>query len=358
MLKRCPKHAIVKNKESVIVGRFHIKARFAVTVSSGVIFIFALMSAVGTSNAVSSIYGNLYLDSLNGGAKKRLVKMKSHEIGQVAWQPNGDLIAYIAKSELSSKGWLSVVGSVDRKRSKIAQDVSAEGVTPDFIWSPDGMKIAYRKFSRYTESLHVIDMATRKRTQISEDDEDVGGFSWSPDAKSIYYTDGAHLYVADVVTGQKMVFYRSIEPETLDDVKVAPETGMVALSDVVEGIYLLTSTGRKLRAKLVRGKKQVMDFGWSPNGRWLAYTVDIREEYELLYAVQSDGSKRRRLSSKSGLFYEFKWTPNSRSIIIMDSDKTWPIKVNVGSRKKKIVKTFEAPNFTISWDGQYVAYPN
>jgi len=58
----------------------------------------------------------------------------------------------------------------------------------DMAFSPDGKSIAVsRRYNRFSENIYLVDIETKKSTQLTEDEEDIVGLTWHPNGKQLVY---------------------------------------------------------------------------------------------------------------------------------------------------------------------------
>lgn len=90
-------------------------------------------------------------------------------------------------------------------------------------------------------------------------------------------------------------------------------------------IYTVDSKGGRPR-QITHGKQNSYDPKWSPDGKWILFSicgVEYREEYRVrpsLWVVKPDGSGLRRLCGLPDEYYasyEYSWCPNNREISLL-----------------------------------------
>ena len=136
--------------------------------------------------------------------------------------PDGKRVAYF--SDATGEYQLCVRDVATGETTQVTTDLDRKVYHPR--WSPDGKKIL---FGDKDYALHVVDLATKKRTKIDEshyldNDEftwEVSDYAWSPDSRWVAYSlprenrnNAIHLY--DTVEGRKVPltddFYENLNP--------------------------------------------------------------------------------------------------------------------------------------------------
>ncbi len=121
-------------------------------------------------------------------------------------------------------------------------------------WSPDGKQIAYVSDQGGEYRLHIVPQDGKGEHKVIEarDAGFIFGLDWSPDGKRIaYYDNSQSIYVLDIATGASR--------------KVA---------------------GNRVYTPLVG-----LSYSWSPDSRWLAYTVDTQPLVSTLFLYDADQDK-------------------------------------------------------------------
>jgi Tol biopolymer transport system component len=77
-------------------------------------------------------------------------------------------------------------------------------------------------------------------------------------------------------------------------------------------------------------------FGWSPNGRRIAFSADNSDSGSKLDVVDLATDNLRTLRSPAGT--DVAWSPDSRRLLVTADCKIWRVSA-VGSRRPRLVRT-------------------
>ena len=136
--------------------------------------------------------------------------------------PDGKRVAYF--SDATGEYQLYVRDVATGETTQVTTDLDRKVYHPR--WSPDGKKIL---FGDKDFALHVVDLATKKRTKIDEsryldNDEftwEVSDYAWSPDSRWVAYSlprenRNNAIFLYDTVEGRKVQltddFYENLNP--------------------------------------------------------------------------------------------------------------------------------------------------
>ena len=165
------------------------------------------------------------------------------------------------------------------------------------VWSPDGRYIAFCRISKGETGIYVIPASggteRRLRTTLWEEQElyeviwNAGRLSWSPDGKSLAFSDRA-----------------------------SPD-------EPASSIFLLPLDSLDAR-RITTPKRSRGDFNpvFSPDGQTLAF-FRISQEVQSIYTVPVSGGEEQRLFSNAPYNWGLAWAPDGRSIVFADAG--WPV---------------------------------
>ncbi len=263
----------------------------------------------------------------------------------------------------SSDGTHLLIGS-DEHLSTVAADgtghheiVDEEIVSGVPAWSPDGTRIAVGFEVDGSPRLFVIDADGTGRRNLTPDRQtvgDVGSYAWSPDGRSIVFgaapgtAGGETAATLDVLSAEGGPIRQVLRA---DPGLAITEWSSPAWSPDAGSIVYDVSAGSPLdiRLELVSAEakgaapKQLSPAGedayaavWSPDGRWVAFTVWRGGTGPAdLYVMNADGSGARKLAEDVGA-NDHPWSPDSASITFgrtgagSDLDGLWLVNASSG----------------------------
>jgi WD40-like Beta Propeller Repeat len=197
--------------------------------------------------------------------------------GDFAWSPDGTRIAY-ATPGLDSGLYIANGDGTQPTPVPGTEDLTVDQVPPS--WSPDGTRLAYSISGPNDHNqVHLIQLDTGVRTDLVEEGRDP---VWSPDGRHMAFVASAGIGVVNADGGD------------------------------------FTLVG-----------KDGYEFAWSPDGTRIVYHVEYREQpsndfHEELWVVSSDGAHRANIlpvgCCPGGIVDEgFAWSPDGSRIAFIDA---------------------------------------
>ncbi|HEX6629518.1 MAG TPA: S41 family peptidase, partial [Gemmatimonadaceae bacterium] len=156
-------------------------------------------------------------------------------------------------------------------------------------WAPDSRRLVYASDRDGHVELYLYDFAARRESRLTSGQGDAVTPRWSPDGTRLAYVRGGReLRVLDVASKRDRVVARGgfDRPPFLSD-----------------------------RA-----------FAWSPDGRWLAYSMQAGDrQFTNLFVVSADGGESRPVSWLSNVFSgAVSWSPDGRYLLMSTTQRTEP----------------------------------
>lgn len=156
-------------------------------------------------------------------------------------------------------------------------------------------------------NLYVRTLPTGRTEQLTRGGGTVAP-RWSPSGDWVAYLDNDRLTVQRATGGRERVISGGDVAATDRDYAWSPREDQLAFVGRNAGLYLATPGAQRVR-ELVRGRpgqnqEQVTDFAWSPDGRWLTYTLysvtptpgsASSQRVASIWRIDADGSHARRL---------------------------------------------------------------
>jgi Tol biopolymer transport system component/DNA-binding winged helix-turn-helix (wHTH) protein len=181
-----------------------------------------------------------------------------------------------------------------------------ESLDFDPVWSPDGRYIAFCRILKGATGIYIIPAlggAERKVRSTLWDDQEFdevfwfGRLSWSPDGKSLAYSDRASPNEA-------------------------------------ASIFLLSLASPEVR-RLTSPLRSRGDFNpeFSPDGQTLAFARDS-QGVQSIYAIPVSGGAEQRLTSDAAQKWGLTWTPEGREIVFASSSWLWKISLHGGEPQR------------------------
>jgi Tol biopolymer transport system component len=251
------------------------------------------------------------------------------DYGNIELSPDRRQIAAAVLNDDTRRRELWLYDAGDGHRSRLDTNAADENW---LVWSPDGKRVVFN--SQRTRGLDIYgrDMAAGAQEQLLAIDEERGQWpvSWSPDGKDIL-----------VVTNTK---------DTGNDIWVLPIAG-----------------GRK-PYPFLNSEAQENWAAFSPNGKWVAYSLQERGSETQLYVTSFPKPGRRYLVSARGGF-QARWRRDGRELFFLATNGTLTTSLMAADVKTEgaefelngVSKLFDTPvpyppyhAFDVSADGQHV----
>lgn len=277
---------------------------------------------------VRGVRSELYVINADGSGKRKVLETAQygptypyelHELGGIAWSPNGRSIAFVGMSEDRNVD-VYVVRTDGRGRQRLTRDPRVDG---NPAWAPDGRKIAFtRRGARETFQIYVMNADGSRKRRLTRNGYIHFSVVWSPD-------------------GQKMLFERPNRPHT-----------------EAEELYIMNADGSGQR-RLTRNPARDGGPVWSPDGRQIAFTREWKNGHQEIYVMNADGSGQRSLTpARSTSFYP-SWSFDGRKIAFTGGKPLAPpdgiFVMNAdGGEQRRLTQHGSHPAW--SPDGQMIAF--
>lgn len=209
-------------------------------------------------------------------------------------------IAFTSKRDGNAEIYIM---DIDGKNLQNLTNHPAVDFSPTF--SPNGRWMAYVS----NQSIYLMNSRTKERHWLT----DGNAPDWSPDGESIVFVSRR--------AGKSNIYKTNINGEEVQQLtneassgspSWSPDSQWIAFSSKQDGeifssIYVMTADGRKQR-RLARGRNPV----WSPDGKQIAYILDIAGSG--VYVMNTEGQNSRRVTPENIWVEHPAWSPDSQWI--------------------------------------------
>lgn len=193
-------------------------------------------------------------------------------------------------------------------------------------WSPDGRWIAFLASPEMQNSapeIYLIRPDGGEVIRLTYTSEFKEGLSWSPDGKSIIYSQtsgpagyaSVTLFMVDIYTRQ--ILQLTNTPGVYEHSPAWSHRGdVIAFVSVREDdrpqyfkLMIMNPDGSNIR-QVMDVPNDVVSVEWSPDGTKIAFSAG--EDCADLYIINQDGSGLQRLTNDSGVDYSATWSPDGK----------------------------------------------
>ncbi|MGB7537282.1 MAG: hypothetical protein WBM17_01970 [Anaerolineales bacterium] len=211
---------------------------------------------------------DLYTMHADGSNAKQLTKTGDQDEVEPAWSPNGDVIGCLCGPSDGNAGDICLVNADGSGETNLTPD---DPDVDDFIWSPDGSRIAFG-MPIFPEEIWMMGADGSGKDNLSNNPADDGGIAFSPDGT--------------------MIAFRSDRDGKTNQIYI------LRLEDSF--IYPLTDN------ELVNVQP-----AWSPDGTWVVFiSAKSLGEFDFeIYAVRVDGEGLANLTNNPGKDMDPDWEP-------------------------------------------------
>jgi Tol biopolymer transport system component len=303
---------------------------------------------------------DIWLISTEGGDPLRLTTSEKRDTSP-RWSPDGKHIAFISTRD--EKTQIFIISPLGGEADKLTD--SKTGVQ-SVEWSPDGRRIAYTSQQELTPEeekkqkdrddtqvvdkdfkmsrLWVIDVQTRKATELVKENYMVQDPQWSPDGRHIAYTavptpkaddlNLSDIWLVEVESGK--VLKLTDNPGTDTSARWSPDGKRVAYlsRDVNNGVLgqlkltVMPTNGGAPKEVAPGFLYQPGAPTWSADGGTLFFVAQVRTTSQL-FSVPAAGGDPKQLSRIAGTMTQASFSRDGSTIAFAQSDVQHPAEVCV-----------------------------
>jgi Tol biopolymer transport system component len=165
--------------------------------------------------------------------------------------------------------------------------------------------------------LETMDIATGLRQVVYSENASMQAPNWTTDNKALIYNKDGSLFSYDLTTAKVAEIFTDTVKNNNNDHVLSFDGKMLGLSSSSNGnsygsrVYTMPASGGK--PKLITPTGPSYLHGWSPDGKWLTFTGQRNNEFDI-YKVPATGGPEVRLTNAKGLDDGSEYSPDGKYI--------------------------------------------
>jgi dipeptidyl aminopeptidase/acylaminoacyl peptidase len=278
---------------------------------------------------------------------EQMLKMKN--ISGVVPSPDGSKVLYTVREAVMGDDKSEFVNQVflcNSDGSNTIQLTKNEKNSSNPSWSPDGKWITFTSARDGKNNLYLMSVIGGEAEKISDVKSGVGGYKWSADGKMIAFTqaDGAGDVEEKNKKGKNDWYFMGEEIKQ-------NRLFVLWMNDK-------DSSGKRKWKQLSKENRNIINFDWSPDGKWIAYAhgrspmVNDNVYADIAMIEVGSGTIKNVISTNAGETTPF-FSPDGKWIAYIVSEdpvvwagKNWVSIISVDGGKP--VKLAETPNTSVN----------
>jgi TolB protein len=220
--------------------------------------------------------------------------------------------------------------------------------------------VQYREY--LGSNIEVMDVATGNREIIYTSPKSLQAPNWTPDGKTLIYNSEGLIYTFDLATRTPKVLNTGEVKNNNNDHVLSMDGKLLGLSSGVKElggsiIYTVPVTGGTPRQVTPRGPSYL--HGWSPDNKYLVFTGERNQEFDI-YRVPAKGGKEVRLTMAKGLDDGSEYTPDGKYIYFNSNRngtmQIWRMKADGSEQEPVTDDAFHDWFPHVSPDGKWIVF--
>jgi TolB protein len=232
---------------------------------------------------------DIYLLDLDQGILWNLIASDTNE-NMAVWSPDGRRLAFV--SYISGGADIFIRNREHAEPRNLTRSYGIDELHP--TWSANSQEIAFHS----SGDLYVINAESGDLRMLSSQ-----GFiylaDWSPDGAGVIYTvmseDIYEIVIVDVTTRERVILLQN--QQVMQSPVWSPDGSQIALlmfdpQSLKLQLYLMNADGTSLQ-RLTDGRGDILSPRWSPDGRWIAYAEKLTRNYDIYVLEITTGTTRQ-----------------------------------------------------------------
>ena len=249
--------------------------------------------------------------------------------GKVIYEQAGYLHVFTPGAASKTSARLKIGVPADLVETR-ARQATGETFLRDASISPSGKRVAL-EFRGEIVTVPAKKGDVRNLTQTTGANE--RSPAWSPDGKSIaYFSDAGgeyNLHVRPQDGSGETKTFKLGGSGFYERPKWSPDSSKIAYIDNARTLYYLTlkdGAVKKIASEAIYGPINTLSYSWSPDGKWLAYTLTNAAQFQTLKLYSLDKDQSHTLNDGLVETSEPRFDPSGKYLYFFASTDAGPVK--------------------------------